>query len=147
MPYLKLKTSKLNYTQLGGTYQIWGRPPPPPPLNPGWSYPFLYECYLHVMSFPRGCAWCWFKRTRLPPSPCPGGSFSFLYECYLRVVRSHLHLHPPPPPLPNRRGELPFLYECKLRIVSFSRGFVSHPQPPGGVSLSCVNVAYTVVFP
>ena len=34
MPYLKLKTSKLNYTQLGGTYQIRGRPPTPPPLTP-----------------------------------------------------------------------------------------------------------------
>ena len=146
MPYLKLKTSKLNYTQLGGTYPFRpnkGVPTlPPPPLNPGWSYLFLYECYLHVMSFPRGCVWCWFKRTRRPPSPCPGGSYSFLYECYVRVVRAHLH-----PPAPSHREELPFLYECNLRIVSFPRGFVSHPQPPGGVSLSCVNVAYTVVFP
>ena len=52
--------------------------------------------------------------------------------------------HPPPP---SHRGELPFLYECNLRIVYFPRAFVSRPQPPGGVSLSCVNVAYTVVFP
>ena len=138
----------------------------PPSPCPGGSYSFLYECYLRVershlhpappnrrgelpflyerfLRFPRGCVWYWFKRTRRPPSPCPGGSYSFLYECYGRVVRAHLH-----PPLPSQRGELPFLYECNLRIVYFPRGFVPHPQPPGGVSLSCVNVAYTVMpFP
>ena len=59
MPYLKLKTSKLNYTQLGGTYPFRpneGASTPPPP-NSGWSYPFLYECYLHLLTcyvFPQG---------------------------------------------------------------------------------------------
>ena len=134
MPYLKLKTSKLNYTQLGGTYPFRpnkGASTPPPPPNPGWSYPVLYECYLHLLTcyvFPQGLRVVLIQANSSPS---------------LSMPRWEL-LHPQ---LPNRRGELPFLYECKLRVVSFRRGFVSHPQPPGGVSLSCVNVAYIVVFP
>ena len=204
MPYLKLKTSKLNFTQLGGTYQLRpnkGAPTPPPPtpvgvtpscmnvtymlcLSPGAAHGVdsseLVSLPLHApVGVTPSCMNVTYElsdvtSTSLPPtagesypscmnvtcvspgaahgvdsselvaapSPCPGGSYSFLYECYVRVVRAHLH-----PPPPSHRGELPFLYECNLRIVYFPRGFVSHPQPPGGVSLSCVNVAYTVVFP
>ena len=97
------------------------------------------------MSFPRGCAWCWFKRTRLPPSPCHGGSCSFLHACYLRVVRTHLH----PPPLPPTAGES---YPSCMKVIYISPGAVhdvdssellSLPlHAPMGVAHSCMNVTY-----
>lgn len=117
----------------------WAKSPPPrSPQPPGRVTLPVWT----LLAFSQGLRMVLIQRTRRPPFPCPGGSCSFLYECYVRVVRAHLH-----PPPPSHRGELPFLYECNLRIVYFPRGFVFHPQPPGGVSLSCVNVAYTVSFP
>ena len=146
MPYLKLKTSKLNYTQLGGTYPFRpnkGVPTLPPPLNPGWSYLFLYECYLHVMSFPRGCAWCCSSELVSLPHHAPVGvtpsCMNVTYE--LSEVTST--------PLPPTAGES---YPSCMNVTYVSPGaaygvdsseLVAHPlHAPVGVTHSCMNVTY-----
>lgn len=141
MSYLKLKTPKTIpswavHTRVG---QIRERPLPNPRLELPLAVWMLLSCYV----FPQGLRMVLIRANSSPSLSMPRWELLIPVRCYVRVVRTHLH-----PPSPNRRGELPFLYKCYLRIVSFPGGFVSHPQPPGEVSLSCVNVAYTVMpFP
>ena len=117
MPYLKLKTSKLNYTQLGGTYPFRPNkgvptlppPPPPPPLTPvGVTSSCMNVTYMLCLS--------------------PGAAYG--------VDSSELVAHPLHAPVGVTHSCMNVTYELYE--------LTSTPQPPatGKSYLSCMSVTY-----